>query len=175
MNRREFLTRSGIAVTSLGVSQVLHGRRLAAKTGSLSKCHNANVLMITCHDLGRHIGCYGVKTVHTDNIDGLAKKGVRFQNYFATDCLCSPSRGSILTGRYPQANGLMGLTHQPWEWSFKKGEKHVAAILGEAGYETTLVGLQHVTSGDPGSLGYQHVLSKNRKAAETFKDIVSRK
>ena len=69
----------------------------------------------------------------------------------------------------------MGLTHQPWGWSFKKGEKHVAAILGEAGYETTLVGLQHVTSGDPGSLGYQHVLSKNRKAAETFKDIVSRK
>lgn len=167
MNRREFLTRSGIAVTSLGVSQVLHGRRLAAKTGSLSKCHNANVLMITCHDIGRHIGCYGVKTVHTDNIDGLAKKGVRFQNYFATDCVCSPSRGGILTGRYPQANGLMGLTHQPWGWSFKKGEKHVAAILGEAGYETTLVGLQHVTSGDPGSLGYQHVLSQERKAAET--------
>lgn len=43
MNKREFLTRSGITVTSLGVSQVLHGRRLAAKTGSLSKCHNANV------------------------------------------------------------------------------------------------------------------------------------
>lgn len=167
MNRREFLTRSGITVTSLGVSQALHGRRLVTKTGSLSKCHNANVLMITCHDIGRHIGCYGVKTVHTDNIDGLAKKGVRFQNYFATDCICSPSRGSILTGRYPQANGLMGLTHQPWGWSFKKGEKHVAAILKEAGYETTLVGLQHVTSGDPGSLGYQHVLSKNRKAAET--------
>lgn len=167
MNRREFLTRSGIAVTSLGVSQVLHGRRLDAKTRNLSKCHNANVLMITCHDLGRHIGCYGINTVHTDNIDGLAKKGICFQNYFSTDCVCSPSRGSILTGRYPQANGLMGLTHQPWEWSFKKGEKHVAAILREAGYETTLVGLQHVTSGDPGSLGYQHVLSQERKADTT--------
>lgn len=167
MNRREFLTRSGIAVTSLGVSQVLYGRRLDAKTRNLSKCHNANVLMITCHDLGRHIGCYGINTVHTDNIDGLAKKGICFQNYFSTDCVCSPSRGSILTGRYPQANGLMGLTHQPWEWSFKKGEKHVAAILREAGYETTLVGLQHVTSGDPGSLGYQHVLSQERKADTT--------
>jgi len=167
MNRREFLARSGIAVTSLGVSQVLQGRRLIARTGSLSKRLKPNVLMITCHDIGRHIGCYGVKTVHTDNLDELAKKGIRFQNYFATDCVCSPSRGSILTGRYPQANGLMGLTHQPWGWSFKKGEKHVAAILKEAGYETTLVGLQHVTSGDPASLGYQHVLSKNRKAAET--------
>jgi N-sulfoglucosamine sulfohydrolase len=167
MNRREFLTRSGIAVTSLGISQLVQGRGLAAKTGGLSKCHNANVLMITCHDIGRHIGCYGVKTVHTDNLDGLAKKGIRFQNYFATDCVCSPSRGSILTGRYPQANGLMGLTHQPWGWSFKKGERHLAAILREAGYETTLIGLQHVTSGNPDSLGYQQVLSKNRKAAET--------
>ncbi len=55
MNRREFLTRSGITVTSLGVSQALQGRRLSAKTGSLSKCHNANVLMITCHDLGRPV------------------------------------------------------------------------------------------------------------------------
>jgi len=80
MKRRGFLKRSGIAVAGLSVSQILQSNRLIAKTGSLSKCHNANVLMITCHDLGRHIGCYGVKTVHTDNIDGLAKKGIRFQN-----------------------------------------------------------------------------------------------
>ena len=167
MNRREFLKLSGFAATSLGVSQVLHSTRLAAKTGGLSKCHNANVLMITCHDIGQHLGCYGVKTVHTDNLDELAKKGIRFQNYFATDCVCSPSRGGILTGRYPQANGLMGLTHQPWGWSLKKDEKHLAAILREAGYETTLVGLQHVTSGDPASLGYQNVLSQERQAGKT--------
>ena len=169
MNRREFLRRSGIAITGLGVPWVLQGGRLITKTSSLTKCHNANILMITCHDLGRHIGCYGVKTVHTDNLDNLAKKGIRFQNYFATDCVCSPSRGSILTGRYPQANGLMGLTHQPWGWSLKKGQRHLAAILGEAGYETTLVGLQHVTSGDPHTLGYKHVLSKDHKAAETVR------
>ena len=169
MNRRQFLTRSGIAVTSLGASQVLQGKRSVAETSSLSKCRNANVLMITCHDIGRHLGCYGVETVQTDNLDSLARKGIRFQNYFATDCVCSPSRGSILTGRYPQANGLMGLTHQPWGWSLKKGEKHAAAILAEAGYETTLVGLQHVTSGNPDSVGYQHVLSKDRKAAETVR------
>jgi len=123
--------------------------------------------MITCHDIGRHLGCYGVRTVHTDNLNGLAKKGIRFQNYFATDCVCSPSRGGILTGRYPQANGLMGLTHQPWGWSLNKDEKHIAAILNQAGYETILVGLQHVTSKDPASLGYQRVLSRERKAEQT--------
>jgi arylsulfatase A-like enzyme len=167
MNRRDFLRRSGIAVASLGVSQVLHSTKLAAKTSGLAKCHNANVLMITAHDIGQHIGCYGVRTVHTDNLDKLAEKGIRFENYFATDCVCSPSRGGILTGRYPQTNGLMGLTHQPWGWSLKKSEKHVAAILREAGHETTLVGLQHVTGGDPASLGYQHVLSPERKADKT--------
>ncbi|MFH1719980.1 MAG: sulfatase, partial [Planctomycetota bacterium] len=169
MNRREFLRRSSVAVTGLGISQVLGGERADAGSGSLSKCRNANVLMITCHDLGRHIGCYGVETVRTDNLDSLAKKGIRFRNYFATDCVCSPSRGSIFTGRYPQANGLMGLTHEPWGWSFKKGEKHLAEILSKAGYETILVGLQHVTSGDPRSLGYQRVLSEDHKPDETVK------
>ncbi|MHC4072051.1 MAG: sulfatase family protein [Planctomycetota bacterium] len=160
MNRREFLTRSGMAITGLGISQTL-------KAENLSKCLGANVLMITCHDIGRHLGCYGVNTVNTKSLDRLAAEGIRFRNYFATDCVCSPSRGSILTGRYPQSNGLMGLTHQPWGWSLKDAEKHLAGILKDAGYETTLAGLQHVTSGDPTTLGYQNVLSKNRKAEET--------
>lgn len=167
MNRREFLTGSAIGVTTFGISQALHTARAAANTSGLDKCHNANVLMITAHDLGRHLNCYGINTVHTDNIDALARKGIRFQNYFATDCVCSPSRGAILTGRYPQANGLMGLTHQPWGWSFKEGEKHLAAILRDAGYETILVGLQHVTSEDPVSLGYKRVLSQEHKADQT--------
>jgi len=127
------------------------------------------VLLITCHDIGRHLGCYGVDSVHTANIDALAASGIRFQNYFSTDCVCSPSRGGFLTGRYPQSNGLMGLTHKPWGWSLNADERHLATILRDAGYETTLVGLQHVTSGDPRKLGYDNILSKNRKAAETVR------
>ena len=169
MNRREFLRRSSVAVSGWCVSKVWASQNAAAGNGGMSKCRNANVLMITCHDLGRHIGCYGVDTVQTDNLDKLAAKGIRFQNYFAADCVCSPSRGSIFTGRYPQANGLMGLTHEPWGWSFKQGEKHLAEILRQAGYETTLVGLQHVTRDDPHSLGYEHVLSEDHKADETVK------
>jgi len=149
-----------------GVAPMLGAaRRRAGRRGAGGR--RPNVLMITTHDLGRHIGCYGVKTVQTPNLDSLAARGVRFANYFAADCVCSPSRGAILTGRYPQSNGLMGLTHQPWSWSFKPGERHVAAILKDAGYKTTLVGLQHVTSGDPRELGYDKVLSPRRIAAET--------
>ena len=169
MNRRDFLNRSGMAVAGLGVSQMLDGNKALADSGGLSKCLGANVLLITCHDLGRHLGCYGVETVHTENLDALAAGGIRFQNYFSTDCVCSPSRGSFLTGRYPQSNGLMGLTHKPWGWSLNEGERHLAAILRDAGYKTTLVGLQHVTSGNPRKLGYDNILSQNHKAAETIR------
>lgn len=167
MNRREFLTRSGAAAAGLSIGQTLKSEGASAQAAGLSKCLGANVLMITCHDIGRHLGCYGVETVNTKNLDRLAADGIRFANYFATDCVCSPSRGSIMTGRYPQSNGLMGLTHEPWGWSFKDGERHLAAILKDAGYETTLAGLQHVTSGDPASLGYENVLSRDRVAEET--------
>ncbi len=76
-----------------------------------------NILLITSHDTGRHLGPYGVETVHTPALDALAADGVRFDNYFTTSPVCSPSRGAMLTGRYPQSNGLMGLTHDPWDWT----------------------------------------------------------
>jgi arylsulfatase A-like enzyme len=63
----------------------------------------------------------------------------------------------------------MGLTHKPWGWSLNESERHVAAILRDVGYETTLIGLQHVTSGDPHKLGCNNVLSKDRKAGETVR------
>ena len=125
-----------------------------------------NILMMTCHDLGRHLGCYGLETVHSENIDELAADGRRFSDYFAAAAVCSPSRGCMMTGRYPQTNGLMGLTHSPWLWSLNEGERHLAAILADAGYRTTLIGFQHVLAGDAHELGYQDVPETGRFAPD---------
>lgn len=126
--------------------------------------------MITCHDLGRHLGCYGIKEVASPNIDRLAARGVRFANMFSTSAVCSPGRGALHTGRYPQSNGLMGLTHSPWWWKFNEGEKHAAAILQQAGYETYLCGLQHVFgSGEAQKYGYRNVLTSKMEAENTVK------
>ncbi|MCK4292394.1 MAG: hypothetical protein KAY65_04300 [Planctomycetes bacterium] len=79
MKRRDFIKLSGAAVAGLEASRVLQDRKVRAgdKPGKSGK---PNILMITCHDIGRHIGCYGVETVRTPNLDRLAAKGVRFAN-----------------------------------------------------------------------------------------------
>jgi len=104
-----------------------------------------NIVFITCHDLGRHLGCYGVPTVRTPRLDALAAEGVRLAGHFCTSPGCSPSRAAIATGRYPHCNGVMGLAHGHFGWDLGPNERHVASLLREAGYHAALFGLQHVT------------------------------
>ncbi len=119
-----------------------------------------HVLLITCHDLGRHLGCYGVDSVQTPNLDALAAAGVRFTRAFCTSPGCSPSRATLASGRYPHSNGVMGLAHEPFGWSLAPGERHVAALLRDRGYETHLFGFQHVTVGPSEQLGFDRVYGR---------------
>ncbi len=115
-----------------------------------------NVVFITSHDTGRHLGCYGVPSVHTPNLDALAAEGVRFANCFATSALCSPSRGAAMTGRYPQRNGMLGLCHGAFGWALNDGERHVSHLLHDAGYYTALLGHQHETVDIDKQLCFDH-------------------
>ncbi|WP_276252455.1 sulfatase family protein [Halomontanus rarus] len=112
-----------------------------------------NVVLIHCHDLGKYLGCYGVDA-ETPRLDVLASEGARFDRHFVTAPQCSPSRGSLLTGTFPHENGLMGLAHGNWELG--PGERVLPDYLSEAGYETHLFGLQHVTR-HPSRLGYDRI------------------
>ena len=125
--------------------------------------------MITCHDLGQHLGCYGVETVQTPNIDSLAARGVRFDNFYSTSAVCSPGRSSLHTGRYPQSNGMMGLIHAPWWWKFNDGERHTAEILGDCGYESVLIGYNHLST-NPIELGYDKLLASEIDPHSTVRE-----
>lgn len=118
-----------------------------------------SVLFFTCHDLGRHLGCYGQQTVNSPALDRLADSGVRFASAFCTAPQCSPSRASLHTGRYPHTTGVLGLAHAPYGWRLDPRERHTAQLLGAAGYSTTLVGMQHlIERGSAYELGYDRVL-----------------
>ncbi|AFZ71689.1 sulfatase family protein [Natronobacterium gregoryi] len=117
---------------------------------------NPNVVLITCHDLGRYLGCYGA-AIETPRLDELAESGALLENHFVTAPQCSPSRGSFMTGRFPHVNGLMGLAHGDWE--LHEGERILPHYLDDAGYETHLFGLQHITQ-DTDRLEYDYVHSE---------------
>ncbi len=110
-----------------------------------------NVLIVHWHDLGRYLGVYGHADVASPRLDQLASEGILFSRAHATAPLCSPSRGSLFTGRYPHRNGLVGLAHHGWEY---RADVHtLPQILSEAGWYTTLFGMQHETS-YPARLGF---------------------
>ncbi len=136
-----------------------------------------NILIITTHDTGRHFACYGAAGVESPSIDRLAAEGVRFDSCFTACPVCSPSRGAMMTGRYPQSNGLMGLTHQPWWWDLNDEEQHLSNILHDAGYSTYLFGIQHETP-SLGRLGFDATISRQKaegggkNAPEIAEDVV---
>src|SRR3982074_3624977 len=120
---------------------------------------NNSVLFLTCHDLGQHLGCYGQATVTSPALDGLAAAGVRFARSFCTAPQCSPSRASLHTGRYPHSSGVLVRAHPPFGWRLNPAERHTAQLLANAGYSTTLVGMQHLVEHDAAhELGYTQVL-----------------
>src|SRR3954462_4490328 len=110
-----------------------------------------NVLIVHWHDLGRYLGAYGQADVSSPRLDQLAADGILFTRAHATAPLCSPSRGSLFTGRYPQSNGLVGLAHHGWE--YRGGVRTLPQLLSESGWHTTLFGMQHETS-YPSRLGF---------------------
>ncbi|WP_454788029.1 sulfatase family protein [Mycolicibacterium lutetiense] len=110
-----------------------------------------NLLIVHWHDLGRYLGVYGHPDVASPHLDRLATEGVLFTRAHATAPLCSPSRGSLFTGRYPQSNGLVGLAHHGWE--YRAGVRTLPHFLAESGWHTALFGMQHETS-QPANLGY---------------------
>ena len=69
---------------------------------SVSLADKANVVFFIADDVSQEdFGCYGHPVIQTPNVDSLSKKGIRFDNAYLTTSSCSPTRCSIITGRYP--------------------------------------------------------------------------
>ena len=138
------------ALTGLLVSAVA----FAAGAGS-----KPNVLLILSDDQGwPDLGSMGIKQIRTPHLDRLAAEGVRATHFYVTWPACTPSRGSILTGRFPQRNGLydmvrndmvnFGYVYPLEEYAVSPEmtlgldpkEKTLGDLMKSAGYRTGVVG-----------------------------------
>lgn len=105
-----------------------------------------NIILIVADDLGYgDLGVYGAQKIKTPVIDGLANRGLRFTDAHTSSSLCSPSRYSILTGRYPWRTrlkrGVVATFDKPL---IDSGRMTVASLLKKGGYYTAAVGKWHL-------------------------------
>ena len=116
-----------------------------------------NILFIMSDDHASHaISAYGSRINTTPHIDRVAKEGMRFDNCFCTNSICTPSRASILTGTYNHINGVTTLsTH------LDRNLLNYPKILQQKEYQTAVIGKWHLGPGenyDPSGFDYWNIL-----------------
>lgn len=105
-----------------------------------------NIIIILADDLGfSDLSCYGSITIQTPNLDNMATEGMMFKNFYTTCSVCSPSRASLLTGRYPQRCGVpFALGGVYSDLGLQDDEITIAEILKDKGYATAAIGKWHL-------------------------------
>ncbi|HEX5471809.1 MAG TPA: sulfatase [Lacipirellulaceae bacterium] len=122
-----------------------------------------NIVVFLVDDLGAtDVGCFGSTFYETPNVDRLARSGMRFTAAYAACPVCSPSRASMMTGRYPQRTGITDYingkgSNQPEHWKrntpllpasysdhLALNERTIAEALRDAGYTTFFAGKWHL-------------------------------
>ena len=133
-----------------------------------------NIIFILIDDLGwRDLGCYGSTFYETPHLDQLAAAGMRFTDAYAACPVCSPTRASLMTGKYPATLGITDwidwakqihpargkLVDVPYVDQLAQTETTIATLLRAAGYATWHVGKWHL--GGPGHYPQDHGFAVN--------------
>jgi arylsulfatase A len=111
-----------------------------------SRSQLPNVILIVADDLGYgDLNCYG-SSIPTPNVNGMARDGVQFSQYYAASPVCSPSRASLLTGRYAPRTGVSYVLQANDTHGLLATEVTMAEMLKSAGYRTMCAGKWHLGS-----------------------------
>ncbi len=131
-----------------------------------------NIVLLISHDLGCHIGPYGVIGNACPRLNDLASESLRLDSHFVTSPGCSQSRSSLITGRYPHSNGQFGLSHLGW--TLNRDEALLPSVLRDGGYRTAMFGIWHLNEWT--LEGFDHVsddVSTRDSSPEGMADIAS--
>jgi arylsulfatase A-like enzyme len=128
-NRRQFLRTAALSALSVR---------------SYGQSRPPNVVLIYADDLGYgDIGSYGSR-IDTPNLDQMAAEGVRLTDFYSASPVCSPSRASLLTGRYPLRVGVPRVLNPDDTGGLPASETTIAGMLKAAGYRTSCIGKWHL-------------------------------
>ena len=150
LSRREFI-RMGVgsaAAAALGMFEVRNA--LCADRDGAGTTKKPNIVFIMADDLGYgSVGCYGATKVKTPCIDSIARQGILFTDAHSPYAVCTPTRYSVLTGRYyfrPNEKARAWTSTRPL--LIGKDQMTVASLLKSEGYATGAVGKWHLGFGD---------------------------
>ncbi len=146
-----------------------------------------NIVVILCDDLGYgDLECYGHPHIKTPNLNRLARRGIRFTDFYSAAPVCSPSRVGLLTGRSPNRAGVFdwippaGDRARPdarEQVHMRQSEITIPALLKKAGYETCMSGKWHCNSRfnheaqpQPGDFGFDHWFGTQNNAAPSHEN-----
>src|SRR5688572_14856075 len=134
--RREFLKWSAAAAVSAVAGS---GAEAGQDEGPL------NIVLIFTDDQGYgDLGCYGAESIKTPHIDGLAREGVRFTDFYVPQAVCSASRAGLLTGCYPNRVGILGALGPKSKVGISEREMTLAELLKQRKYATAIFGKWHL-------------------------------
>ncbi|UCD29896.1 MAG: sulfatase [Planctomycetota bacterium] len=107
--------------------------------------HPPNFVILFADDLGYgDLSCYGHPTIHTPNIDRMADEGVRLTQFYSSATVCTPSRASLLTGRYQIRTGLTRVLFPHTKYGMPVEEITLAEALKTKNYATICIGKWHL-------------------------------
>ena len=153
VSRRSFLSAAGAAIAGGGLLGATRARGAAAKARDGKPL---NVVFFLIDDLGQtDLGVYGSKFYETPACDRLAAMGVRFTNGYAACTVCSPTRFSIMTGKYPARGHLTDwisghkrpfakLKIPDWNMKMEHAEVTLAEAVKPLGYRSCFIGKWHL-------------------------------
>jgi arylsulfatase A len=156
------MTRTAVAAVALAMAVCITGG-LPGRASVAAQEHGLpNFIVIMADDLGYgDLGAYGATLISTPHLDRMSREGIKLDSFYASANTCTPSRGGLLTGRYPIRLDLVNDVARPTnDIGLSPDEITIGGALQGLGYRTALIGKWH--------LGHQPERSPLRNGFDRF-------